>query len=206
MTVRAPSPISPSALVDGLAARVLALKTPSVVLVDGSPATEPAAIATALTESVRTAGRPALHVDSTLFWRDASIRLEFGREDVDSYLDWVDAAALRREVVDQLRNGGPVLPSLRDRVTNRATRAEPVAIGDGVVLISGAFLLRHDLDADLVVHLSASAGALARRLPEDQAWTIPAFARYDRESHPATRSDVLVRCEDPKRPAVVGLS
>ena len=206
MTARAPSPISPDGLIDGIAARALALRPPGVVLVDGSPATEPDRIADAVAVQIRTAGRPALHVDSRTFWRDASLRLEFGREDVDSYLDWVDAGALRREVVDRLRAGRPVLPSLRDPVTNRATRTEPVDVGGGVVVISGAFLLRHDLDPDLVVHLAASAGALARRLPEDQAWTVPAFTRYDRESRPSSRSDVVVRCEDPKRPAVLGLS
>jgi hypothetical protein len=200
-----PTPISPAALVTGLAERVLALRPRTVVLVDGAPATKPEELAAAVAEAVVAAGRRALHVDTRTFWRDASIRLEYGHEDVDSFLDWVDGAALRREVIEPARARRPVLPSLRDPATNRSTRAEPVELGDGVVLLSGAFLLRHDIDADLVVHLAASAAALVRRTRPDQAWTIAAFTRYDQECAPSSRSDVVVRCEDPKHPAVVGL-
>jgi hypothetical protein len=205
MSTLAPSPISPEALVEGLADRVLALRSPTVVVIDGAPATKPDELAAAVTEAVAVAGRRAVHIDTRTFWRDASIRLEYGREDIDSFLDWLDIAALRREVIEPLRTSRPVLPSLRDPETNRATRAQPVDLGDGVVLLSGAFLLRYDIDADLVVHLAASTPAIARRTSPDQAWTVAAFARYELESAPQLRSDVVVRCDDPRHPAVVGL-
>jgi hypothetical protein len=205
MSGRAPSPISPGDLAAGLADRVLRLNVPALILVDGAPATQPEVLAGTVAELVRNAGRQALHVEARYFWRDASVRLEYGREDLDAFLAWLDGAALDRELVRPLREGRPVLPSLRDPATNRATRVDPVYLGEGVVLVSGALLLRHDLDPDLVVHLAASPAALARRTPDDQQWTIAAFARYDHEATPVLRSDVVVRCDDPKHPAVLGL-
>lgn len=205
MSGRAPSPISPEGLREAVIERALALRTNAVVLVDGADATRPGELAAAVTNALRSAGRPAEHVETRYFWRDASVRLEYGREDVDSYLDWLDVAALEREVIRPLRSGRPVLTSLRDPVTNRATRAEPVELADGTVIISGEFLLRHDLEADLIVHLSASAAALARRTPAEASWTLPALARYEIESTPTLRSDVVVRCDDPKHPAALGL-
>jgi len=203
MTGRAPRPISTQALEAGLVERVLALRTPAVVLVDGAPVTAPAELAEALVAGVRAAGRSAVHVDTHDFWRDASLRLEYGREDVDSYLDWLDVPALEREVIRPLRSQQPVLPALRDPVSNRSSRVPRVQTS--TVVLSGELLLRHDLEADLAVHLAVSASALERRTPEAQTWTLSAFAHYEAESHPATRSDVVVRCDDARHPAVLGL-
>ena len=203
MTDRAPSPISPEGLASGLAERVRALPKPAVVLLDGAQATEPTQLAEAVTQTLRAAGQDALHIDSHTFWRDASIRLEYGRHDTDAYLDWLDAQALQREVIAALRAGRAVLPTLRDPDTNRSSRAQPVAAE--LVIISGELLLRHDLDPDLVIHLAASGAALARRTPAELAWTLPAIARYERECAPSARSDVVVRCDDPRHPAVLGL-
>ena len=69
-----------------------------------------------------------------------------------------------------------------------------------VLLVDGVFLLGRGLPADLSVHVGLSPAALARRgVP---AWQLPAFASYDAEVGPAERCDVLVRAEDPGRPAV----
>ncbi|MBC7373082.1 MAG: hypothetical protein H7323_03740, partial [Frankiales bacterium] len=69
-----------------------------------------------------------------------------------------------------------------------------------VLLVDGVLLLGRGLSADLVVHQTLSPGALLRRgVP---AWQLPAFAAYDEQVHPGQRCDVLVRAEDPLRPAV----
>lgn len=209
-------PVSPAALTEHLLEAVLAAPVPGRalrVLVDGAPATDPHGIADALVDPLRTRSRPPLRIRSDSFWRDASLRLEWGREDEQSYFDgWLDTAALRREVLDPLGPGGDGswLPSLRDPVTNRSTRAPREAAPPGaVLLLSGPLLLvpgpdgTAPLPADLVVHLTASPAALARRTPPAEAWTLPVFARYEREVDPAARADVVVRVEDPRHPALL---
>ena len=74
-----------------------------------------------------------------------------------------------------------------------------------MLVVSGAFLLGLGLPFDRVVHLSMSPAARARRTALELAWTLPAFERYDDEVSPAALADVVVRLEDPRRPAVRGL-
>ena len=170
------------------------------VALDGPPCAQPELLADALAAPVRALGRPFAHVPADLFWRDASLRLEYGREDVDSYLNWLDASALQREV---LAAHGSYLPSLRDPVTNRATRAEPVELPDGAVLVvSGAFLLGLGLTFDRVIHLQVSPAARARHTPAADAWTLPAFDRYDDEVDPVALADLVIKCDDPAHPAL----
>ena len=130
------------------------------------------------------------------------MRFEHGREDVDEYLNWLDHGALRREVL----TGESYLPSLRDPVSNRVTREPRRPLAENTVLaVSGAFLLGLGLPFDVSVHLAMSPAARARRTPAEQAWTLPAFQRYDAEVSPAELADVVVRVEDAHRPAVRGL-
>ena len=202
----APRPISPEALVHELAERARQLAWPAIVALDGAPSTHPEHLAESVAGDLRRAGLAAAHVAASGFWRDASLRFEYGREDVQSYLDWLDAPALSREVIEALRARGEFLPTLRDPHTNRATRAAPQHLGrPGVLIVSGCLLLRHGLPFDLSVHLWASPGALERRTPPEHAWTLAAFARYELETHPASLATVVVRCDDPRHPAVLGL-
>jgi hypothetical protein len=70
-----------------------------------------------------------------------------------------------------------------------------------VLLVDGVLLLGRGLPADLVLHVALSPAALRRRgVPE---WQLPAFASYDAEVRPGETCDVLVRAEDPVRPAVL---
>jgi hypothetical protein len=172
------------------------------VAIDGAPAAAPADLAGALAEPLVALGRPLVHVRAEQFWRDASLRLEYGREDVDSYLTWLDDGALRREVL-----AGPTyLPSLRDPTTNRATREPARELpGNAVLVVSGGLLLGLGLPFDRVVHLALSPAARQRRTPADEAWTLPAFTRYDAEVGPAAVADVVVKLDDPRHPAVLGL-
>jgi hypothetical protein len=200
---RAFRPADPAALPDLLAERIHSRAGLVRVAVDGAPAADPHRLADALIEPLRLRGRPAVHVPATLFWRDAALRLEYGREDVESYATWLDAEALRREVLDSVVTSGEYLPSLRDPATNRSTREPARRAAPGTVLIvSGAFLLGAGLPFELTVHLDLSPGALARRTPADQQWTLAAFERYRTTVDPATHAGITVRGDDPRHPAV----
>ncbi|MER5641253.1 uridine kinase [Kitasatospora sp. NPDC002227] len=205
------TPISPERLAELLADRITALPTEDGrrirVAVDGAPAAAPGRLADALVEPLRLRGRPVLRVSADGFLRPASVRLEHGREDPDAYHDlWLDDGALAREVLDPLEPGGSgrVLPSLRDRVTDRATRApyRDLPLG-GVLVLDGPLLLGRWLPFDLTVHLTMTPAALARRTEAAEQWTLPAFARYDAETEPAAEADLTVRCDDPRHPALV---
>lgn len=73
-----------------------------------------------------------------------------------------------------------------------------------MLLLHGPFLLRHWFPLDLSVHLVLTPGALRRRTPETEHWTLPAFERYDEEAGPSDAADVLVRADDPRHPAWSG--
>ncbi|WP_328298034.1 uridine kinase [Streptomyces sp. NBC_00435] len=177
--------------------------------IDGAPAAGTGVLAAELADALRRRGRSVLVVAAGGFLRPASLRFEFGREDVDSYLDgWYDTAALWREVFGPTDPGGTgrVLPDLWDPATDRATRNPYAELPSGGVLIAhGPLLLGHWFPFDLSVHISLSPGALARRTEESARWTIPAFARYEAETDPAARADALVRADDPRHPAWTGL-
>jgi hypothetical protein len=173
------------------------------VAVDGAPAAAPEKFAAELIDLLQVRSRPAVHVTAKSFWRDASLRLEHGREDVESYLSWLDADALRREVLDAVLAEGSYLPSLRDPETNRSTRepsrpAEP----ELVLLVSGSLLLRHGLPFDRTIHLSLSPAARARRTSPDDLWTLPAYDEYDADVRPTETADVIVKLDDLRHPAL----
>jgi hypothetical protein len=148
-------------------------------------------------------------VSAASFTRPASVRLERGRTDPDALYELaLDAGALVREVLAPLGPGGDgrYLPSLWDIDRDRATRAGyATADPTTVLVVDGSLLLRPPVtDAvDLAVHLQLSAGALARRTPEADRWTLPAYERYADEDRPAATADVVVRADDPQHPAVV---
>ncbi|MCE4944577.1 MULTISPECIES: uridine kinase [Streptomyces] len=178
------------------------------VAVDGAPAAAPGDLAGRLAEALRLRGRAVHEVGAHGFLRPASLRLEYGREDPDAYHDeWFDRRALWREVFQPLEPGGTgrVLPDFWDPVADRATRSAYVELPPGgVLLLHGPLLLGQWFPFDLAVHLKLSPGALARRTPRDQHWTLPAFARYEAETRPEEAADVVVRADDPRRPAWTG--
>ncbi|GAA2791536.1 uridine kinase [Kitasatospora sp. CM 4170] len=204
-------PISPDRLAELLADRITALPGADGpwqrVAVDGAAAARPGALADALVEPLRLRGRPALRVSAADFLRPASVRLEYGKQDADAFHDlWLDDGALLREVLAPLDPGGTgrVLPSLRDPVTDRSTRAPYLELPPGgVLLLDGALLLGRWLPFELTVHLALTPAALARRTAPQEQWTLPAFARYEAETGPAEAADVTVRVDDPRHPALV---
>jgi len=177
------------------------------VAVDGAPPAGPHAFADSLVDPLRVRGRPVRRVRSDDFLRPASLRLERGRRNPDAYYeDRLDFGALAREVLDPLGpdGSGRVLPSLWDADADRATRALYVVVPPGgVLLLSGDLLLGAGLALDFVIHLELSDGALDRRTPEAQRWTIDAYRRYVDEVAPAALADVVVRLDDARRPALV---
>jgi hypothetical protein len=206
--VRRYSAISPDQLPDELAESLVAVDSPGRALrvaLDGPRAADPDELAGALTEPLRTRGRPSIHVRAQTFWRDASLRLEHGRQDVDSYEHWLDAAALRREVLTPLGpdGSGEYVPSLRDPATNRATRdPRRTAPYGSILIVSGELLLGQNLPFDVTIHLAVGAAARARRTAPEWAWTLPAFDAYDRAVDPVGTADVVVRLDDPRHPAI----
>jgi hypothetical protein len=192
-------------LADDLAARDPAARLR--VAVDGAPAADPAGLADALIDPLRVRGRPAVRINTEDFLRPASVRLEFGRQNSDTfYAGWTDEPGLRREVLDPAGPGGSgrVIIKLWNSRTDRATR-EPYSTlpPNAVLLVSGPLLLGAGLPFDVTVHLSMSAAALRRRTAEDLRWTLPAYERYRDEVDPASFADVVVRLDDPRHPALV---
>lgn len=177
--------------------------------IDGAPAARTGELAGSVAEALRLRGRSVLVVGTSGFVRPASLRYEYGREDPDTYYSgWFDTGALWREVFGPLDAGGNgrVLPALWDPATDRATRSPYVQLpAGGVLLLHGPFLLGHWFPFDLTVHLRLSAAALARRTEPGERWTLPAFQRYEEEVGPGEAADVLVRADDPRRPAWGGL-
>jgi hypothetical protein len=175
---------------------------------DGAPAARPGELAERVAEALRIRGRPARTVGIEGFLRPASLRLEHGREDADAYYrGWFDTGALWREVFGPLEAGGDgrVLPDLWDPVADRATRSPRVTLpSGGLLLLYGPLLLHHWFPFDRTVHVQLSPAALRRRTPSEEHWTLPAFERYDAEVDPAATADVLVRADDPRRPAWSG--
>lgn len=200
-------PLTPEALTTEIVAAVERAGPGHVrVLVDGAPPARPDVLADALVDPLRVRSRPVVRVSAWDFLRPASVRLERGRTDPDSfYDDWLDAGGLVREVLAPLDAGGSgrVLPRLWDVGTDRAARAARVELpAPGVVVVDGPLLLGRGLPAELTVHLALSATVLERRTPPDEAWTLPAYARYADEVDPLAVADLVVRADHPDRPAL----
>ncbi|MBL7259096.1 uridine kinase [Paractinoplanes lichenicola] len=202
-------PISAEVLVEELADQLICREPDSYlrVALDGAPAARPEALADALVGPLRARGRPTVRIDTADFLRPASLRLEFGRDNPDSfYLGWFDEAGLAREVLDPAGPGGSgrVLTRLWDATADRAVRAPYQDLPPrAILLVSGPLLLGGGLAFDVTVHLEMSAAALARRTPAETAWTLPAYERYADEVAPASFADVVVRVDDPRHPAMV---
>ncbi len=179
---------------------------PTRVALDGPAAAAPVELAEAVAAELRSRGRPASVITASSYWRDASLRLEYGRTDVDSYAgDWLDVSALTREVLGPLGPGGSgrFLPALRDPATNRSARVPyRAAATDEIVVLAGELLLGHGLEFDATVHLALSPAARSRRTASDWSWTLPAHDRYDADVEPERLAGLVVRWNDRQHPAV----
>ena len=202
-------PISPRSLVEELADR-LATTAPGEwvrVAVDGPEAAAPSSLADALVAPLRERGRHVLRVSARDFLRPASLRYELGRRNPDSfYENWLDTGGLLREVLAPLDTGGTgkVLPTLWDTTRDRATRARYVDVPPGaVLLVDGTLLLGRWLPFEVTIHLTLTPAALTRRTPEERAWTLPAYERYEQEAAPLHTADIVIKVDDPRHPALI---
>ena len=203
------TPATPERLVDSIA-RWIDDRSPErgVVGFDGPEEIGTAALADNVAARLIAVGRPAVRVSTRWWWRPASLRLEFGRQEVDTLLrGWVDSAALGREIIAPLAAGAShIVARLRDPTTDRSLREQTEAVpANAVVLLDGPFLAALEFTVDALVHLKVSNAALARRLPAERQWWIPAFERYRREYRPEDRADVVVSYDHPSAPAMAGI-
>jgi hypothetical protein len=175
--------------------------------VDGAIGLDPTGWAVAIVDAVRVGGRFAMHVSVRDYLLPASQRLEFGHDSPDAFYEgWRDESGIRREVLEPAapHGSGEVLPALWRTDIDRSARAHYVAVpAEGVVVVSGEFLLGSSLPFEYAMHLTCSPAALARRTSPEDAWTLPAYERYAAEVAPETFADLVVRLEDPRRPAIV---
>jgi hypothetical protein len=194
-------PLSPDGLVEECVDAIAELPGRRVVAIDGADAAEPVVFARSLVGRLRATGRSADVVDLHHWMRPASTRMEWGHTDAESYRTvWFDHAAIRREVVDALHSRGVWLPRLWDPERDRSFRDVPSSAGpDQVLVLGGPMLVGSGLDLDLTVALRMTEGALRRRTPEAEHWTIGPLLDHAEESAPA---DVEVRWDHPDRPAV----
>jgi hypothetical protein len=201
-------PVSGQLLADELAAGLLARhrqQHPLRVGVDAPACADLDPVLSLLTSRLREAGHPVVILPARLFYRDASLRWEYGKADVESfYSGWLDTAALQREVLLTLAVDGSYLPSLRDPDSNRSTRTERATMPPaGVVLVTGELLLGSGLSFDTVVHVSLSRQARRRQTPAELQWTLPAHDRYEIDVDPASLADLVIRYDDPLHPALL---
>ncbi|MEV4345627.1 uridine kinase [Actinoplanes sp. NPDC049596] len=202
-------PVSTDNLVNELADFLMSREPDSYlrVAIDGPAAAGAGNLADALVDPLRERGRPVVRIDTSDFLRPASVRLEFGRDNPDTfYAGWFDEAGLAREVLDPAGPGGSgrIVTRLWNAATDRAARAPYQDLAEGtVLLVSGPLLLGGGLSFDVTVHLEISEGALRRRTPAGELWTVPAMRRYAEEVAPASFADWVVRMDDLRRPAVV---
>jgi hypothetical protein len=199
--------ITPVRLAEMLADRIGALPGRPRIGFDGAASARPGALADALIDPLRVRGRAAFRVDLADFLRPASVRLELGRTNPDSFYErWFDLAALSREVLRPLAAGGSgrIVTTFWNPQTDRSTRPSPVDVPEGgVLLLSGPLLIGAGLELDVIVHCAQSPAALARRTPPEEQWTLAAFDRYAEEVDPSELADVVVRVDDPDHPALV---
>lgn len=201
-------PVSRQRLADELATELAARhrrQHPLRVALDAPACADLAPVLTLLADRLREAGHPVAVLPARLFYRDAALRWEHGKTDVESfYTGWLDTAALQREVLLPLAADGSYLPSLRDPDSNRSTRAERLRLPPtGIAVITGELLLGGGLSFDTMVHVSVSRQARRRQTPAELQWTLPAHDRYEIEVDPAGSADLVIRYDDPLRPALL---
>ncbi|MBC7299654.1 MAG: hypothetical protein H5T78_01735 [Nocardia sp.] len=170
------TPTSPAALAQLVADTLVGLPGRRVIAVDGADAAAPVELGNPIVSTLQDLGRSAAVVSVHDFVRPASLRMEYGRDDEWSYRTaWFDYEALRREILDALREDGRWLPALWDEQRDRSARAViRTAQADLVLVLAGPMLLGRGLDFDLTLRLELSERAALRLTPAEQHWTLPA--------------------------------
>lgn len=201
------TPLTPSRLARELARWIdsLTLDHP-VVGFDGAGEIGAGDLADAVAGELLTLGRVSIRASTPWWWRPASLRLEYGRTDIDMLLaGWVDVKSLRRELLDPLGPGGSgqYLRRLRDPVTDRSVREPRRAVADrAVLLLDGPFLQATGIPLDGLVYLQVTPGTLARALPPDRQWWVDALRSYLEQDRPGDAATAVVAYDHPAAPAI----
>lgn len=203
-------PLSPAVLVSRLARWIDSLGQGQLAIgFDGPPEVGTADLADRVGDALHLLNRNVIRVSTNDWLRAASVRLEYGKQDLESRMtSWVDIGSLRRELFDRLGPGGDgqYLTTLRDPHTDRATRQPYRTAPDRpVLLLDGPLLLTHDLPLAGLVRVGTSPGALQRALPERDLWQVAAHTRYRDEFRPHEAADVVLSYDHPNTPAAAGL-
>ncbi|MGY0500196.1 hypothetical protein ACWZHB_17045 [Nocardia sp. FBN12] len=196
------TPTSPTALARLVADRLVELPGRRVLAVDGADAAVPVELGRRIVATLADRGRSAAAVSVHDFVRPASLRMEYGRDDEWSYRTaWFDYAAIRREILDAMREDGRWLPALWDEQRDRSARARiRPAQADLVLVLAGPMLLGRGLDFDLTLRLELSEQAALRLTPVDQRWTLPAVRDHTAEN--PEDATWTVRWDHPDRAAL----
>lgn len=195
---------------------------PLRVAVDGPPAAGKTTLADELAVLLRSRGRAVIRASAEGFHLPRAQRYRRGEFSAEAnYRDSFDYGALCRVLLDPLGPGGDrryrhaVYDPGTDTVVSPPTATAPA---DAVLLLDGVFLLRPELAGrwDLSIFVSAafgrvldrarvrdlarlgSAAAVERRF---RARYLPAQELYFAEARPADHADVIVRNDEPLRPA-----
>lgn len=201
------TPLSPDRLVTDLVDWIESRpqQRPRIV-VDGFEEAGATWLADAISEVLGSRGRPVVRVSTTWWWRAASLRLEYGREDLDMLLaGWLDTASLRRELLDPLADDGSGvhLDRLRDPATDRSIRKQRHrALPGTVLIIDSPFAVAWGVQGDGLIHLQVGPATAARRLSADRQWWVEGYRRYLDEDRPGDSADVIVAYDHPASPAV----
>ncbi|WP_067673746.1 hypothetical protein [Nocardia miyunensis] len=193
------SPVTVDALVETVRDRALMLPGRAIVAVDGADAADPLGFAETIAERIRTRGRACATVSLHDYVRPASLRLEFGRDEMSYRTAWFDYAGLNREVLQALREHGRWLPALWNESIDRSARAATIsATPDTILLVAGPMLLDRGLTFDLSVELRLSEGALRRA--DVEPFIVAALLRHRRDAR--QEPDILVAWDHRDRPAL----
>lgn len=177
--------------------------------VDGPPETGSAELADRVAAELERLNRPTIRVSGRYWLRAASLRLEYGRQDVQSRLTgWLDASSFAREVFEPLGpdGNGRHLTRLRDPENDRAIRQPYLeAPANSVLLCDSSMLLTMGLEWDAVIRVGTSTGALRRALPERSEWELAAYEQYRDEWQRVTPAQLMLSYDHPQSPAISGL-
>jgi len=195
--------------------RVVALRTPALVGVDGPDGAGKTTFADALAATVTDAGREVVRASVDDFHHPRAHRHADGRTPETVWMRHFDNEALLRELLDPWRAGAGAEYRRRwhDLATDRPVREPQETVPqDAILIVDGLFLQRDELRGawDLAVYLDVPddlgiARVIARDGPlDDPERYVGAQRIYREQCVPRDRAALVIDNTDPQRPVIVG--
>jgi uridine kinase len=208
-----------SSLLDGLAARIMALETarPLRIAIDGRTASGKTTLANELAALIQNRGRAVIRTSIDGFHRPKAERYARGRHSAEGYYyDARDLTAIVALLLAPLGPGGTNLYRTasfdleNDQPVEQAAKLAPA---DAILIVDGTFLQRPELSDgwDLSVFVETSEQISERRGVDRDAVRLggaeaarqlyaqryqPAFALYQRLCEPGPAADVILNNDD----------